>query len=393
MLSINKHHDLRHAKAKKVNKNKMRVLQVLPRLGTGGVERASVDLANALVAQHPEIPTYIASYGGELENELAPGVNHIKLKLCSKNPAIILHNAHRLLKIIKKFNIDVIHARSRAPAWSAYFASKWANIPFVTTYHAIYGGHNRVKRFYNGIMARGKPTIAVSEFIEKHVHLHYPQSEVIRINEGIDTDHFSPKDTYNSSALKKSLGIPEKTKVLLMASRITHNKGHHLVFQALGNLAKDTPFYLICVGNAKPDYLNFLKMSAERFGISEKVLFVSHINDLRPYYSMAHTVLMPSIVPEALGRVTLEALSMERVVIASNIGGNKETCLNGQVGFLFDPQDVNDLTLQLQNALSLRAPSYKKMTTKARQHVISNFSFHNMIKKTIEVYQNLSCRL
>lgn len=347
------------------------VLQVLPAMHQGGVEHATFDMAEALA---PLGKTYVASHGGSLL-EKTHHFTHIPLPLNTKNPLKMLQNAFILRKMIHDHEITIVHARSRAPAWSAWLACKMTGTTFVTTYHAAYKGQSFFKKLYNSIMARGDYVIAISKFIQTHVKKNYPLANVHLIYEGIDTDFYTP-----------TRGT--KNPVIFLPSRLSPIKGIHIAIKALAELVKTHPdAKLMLIRTGKPRYIEEMDTLIEHLHLKNHVLFISPTSDLRPYYETAAIVLMTSVVPEALGRISLEALAMKCILIATDSGANPEICIDKKTGFLVPPGDYKKLALMMAYCLNMDDESKNSLYKRGRDHVEHYFSVKTMHQKTIAMYK------
>jgi glycosyltransferase involved in cell wall biosynthesis len=374
-------------------KNNPTVLQILPALEAGGVERATIDIAIALSAVGP---TYVASVGGRLIKNLEKNhhVHHICLPLNSKNPLTLLKNAKRIYDLVKTLGIDIVHAHSRAPAWSAYLACRWARKPLVTTYHAAYKGKSFLKKLYNSIMARGVRVITISDFIDRHVRQIYPESaeRLVKIKEGIDTNYFSLPQVsdQNVTDLRHSLNIPENYYIVLLPVRLTRIKGPDILLKAMAHLKTKEWCVLMAGGpGQKQDYVDELKELIRKLKIEEHVKFLSTIADLRPYYRLADIVVVPSIVPEAFGRVTAEAGAMEKLVIGTNLGATPEVCLHEETGFIVPAEDEISLAHTIEKVLHLGEEGRQFYGKRARFHIQQNFDLNISMQKTIRLYQEV----
>lgn len=361
-----------------------KVLQVLPALNQGGVERATIDVAMAITKTYG-VKTYIASHGGVLENILCESVCHIKMPLHTKNPLKMMGNIFALYKVIKEFKIDVVHARSRGPAWSAWLACLLTKTPFVTTYHAAYKSGNRFKPLYNAIMARGHRVITISKFIDDLVENRHPRAQRDLIYEGIDINYFS-KDAEFDRLDRKAL-FQHDLPLLFVPSRQTPIKGIETVVHAVSEMRGKVNLILIETG--KEAYISHIKSLIENLNVSDYVTWLSQRSDLRPYYEVADIVVVPSVQPEALGRVNIEALSMEKMLISSNLGANSESCIAYKTGFLFEPGDVRSLIQEITRTLSMDEREKHVFRESGRQLVESRFNLRTTIKKTIQLYQSL----
>ncbi len=371
------------------------VLQVLPSLVSGGVERGTLEIARAL--KQAGWRSMVASQGGVLANKLQQqGSQHVTLPLKSKNPWVIWRNAARLEKLMKEHQVDIVHARSRAPAWSAYLACKRTGTPFVTTYHGTYSDGGKFKRWYNGVMARGARVIAISHFIYDHVSVRYPQVEeeerMVVIPRGVDTGVFNP-DIVRRDALvhlATKWRLPDDKPIIFMPARLTRWKGHELMIDALAGL-EDVPFFCLMAGDegAHGSYREELEQKALRLGLGGKVRIVEATDDMPAAYMLSHVVVCPSQRPEAFGRVPVEAGAMGRPVIAANHGGAQETIQHGVTGWLVKPDDVFGWRDALRGALTMPTQAREAMGKAATRFVLKHFTTRQMCDSTLKLYMSL----
>lgn len=376
-------------------KNKVpKVLQVLPSLVYGGVERGTVDLALFLKQQGGN--PMVASAGGPLVQQLEKqGITHITLPLNTQNPLKIWKNTDTLKKLIASHNIDIVHARSRAPAWSAYFATKSCNIPFVTTFHAIYGHRNWIKRLYNSVMTKGDRIIAISDGVKKHISQTYKAKDknIVRIYRGIDFHHFDPRAITDQQ--KKELltewQLSEEDKIILMPGRLSRIKGHINLLNAL-YLIKDLKWHAVFLGGFKKKslskYQQQIMQEVKHLGLENRITFIDTCYNMPIAYSLAHVVVVPSLIPEAFGRTIAEAGAMEKPVIASNHGGAREI-ITPQTGWLYAPKNPETLVDCLKEALDLPGSKLAKMGKASRKRIQENFSLRVMCQETLKVYQDI----
>ncbi len=372
----------------------MRILQVLPALESGGVERGTIDLSISLSRQG-HVPFVVSQGGALIEKLRQKNILHIPLKVASKNPFIIIYNAFALKNIIKKHHIDVIHARSRAPAWSAYMAAKMAGIPLITTFHGTYNFSNKIKRWYNSVMARGDRVIAISSFIQEHIEKHYTSNvasqNITLVNRGVDLKDFSRSAVTPDrvDVLREEWGIQPHHKVLLVPGRLTRWKGQMVVLQALQKLVQQNPD-LLCVfigsDQGRATYTEELQKFVGAQALGNHVRFVDHVSDMPAAYMLGHVVVHASTDPEAFGRVIIEAQAMGVPVVASNIGAPALTVKNNETGFLHEAGNAQDLAVTIDKALSCDRAS---ITQNAFLEVKKNYTDEVMFEKTIAVYQEL----
>lgn len=366
-----------------------RVLQVLPSLVSGGVERASVDMVAGIKKAYPDVETFVASGGGILVDKIfLLGGKHFEIPLDSKTPWSLVRSALSLKNLIKKKDIQIAHARSRAPAWSTLWAARQAKVSFITTYHGIYNSTNAFKSFYNSIMARGDKVIAISEYVAQHVKQSYPHlsSHVTVIYEGVDTAYFDPVEISEESirTLRAKWAIPEGLKVILLPGRLTRWKGQKVLIEALHQMDTSNLFAVI-LGDAqgREGYHQELKNQA----IGLPIKFIRDYHDMPTAYALADVVLSCSTDPEAFGRVTAEALAMGRPYIGTNHGATPEMCIHGKTGFLVPPGNSQTLAAMISYVLSLTDKKKDTLSVNARQHICHNFSLEQMMSRTLALYK------
>ena len=375
---------------------KPRVLQVIPALsGSGGPERGTVDLAVMLKKQGYE--NIVVSNGGYRVEELERnGITHIKLPVHSKNPFIIRKNAKALEKIIREHQINIVHARSRAPAYSAKSAAKKTGAVFITTFHGQYGlGPLGIKKLYNEVMAEGKIIIAPSEFIKKHIMKEYkvPEKRIRVILRGIDLVQFDPAKVHfeRVTALFKKWSLKEDETVIMLPGRLSPMKGADLLIDALKDVKTKKKLRCLLVGdsNGKDDFVSELNRKIRKYKLESVVQLTGNCTDMPAALMNADIVVIPSIYPEAFGRLTIEAQAMGRVVIASGHGGSKEIIKPGENGFLFPPGDIPTLKFYLEKVLNMPENERKKIMAEAIKSVRRNYSTEKMCKETISVYEEV----
>lgn len=364
------------------------VLQVLPSLVSGGVERGTVDTTRFL--KEAGYKSFVASSGGPLVKYVEKnGSKHFKLPF-DKNPIHILMNAFALVKIIRKHKINILHARSRAPAWSAYLAARITGCKFITTFHGAYSV-NMLKKHYNAVMTKGHRVVAVSKFIKDHMEEVYkvPSKKITTIHRGVDLDDFKIQnvDPARLITLKKKFYIPDDKFIITLPGRLTHWKGHEILLRAIAKM-DNADVCCLLAGNTKQHKASFeryIKL-AQKLGISSKVTFTGTVKDMPALYMLSDLIVAPSTKPEAFGRISTEAQAMQRPIIATNIGGYKETIIEGKTGFLIPPNDVDALAEKISFVMSLSKKQKTTMGQDARKNVERNFSADKMKKQTIELY-------
>lgn len=374
--------------------HKKTILQVVPALVSGGVERGTIDIAGKL-KNIGHTPIVISAGGPLVEKLERAGVMHIILNVASKNPLVIWRNAKKIADIIRKYKVDIIHARSRAPAWSCYMAAKKTNTKFITTFHGIYNFSGFLKKYYNSIMTEGKIVIAVSEFVKRHIIENYKANpDKIRvIYRGVDHKYFNQANISEEiiAKFKEKYNVPGNVPVILLPSRMTEWKGHMVLVKALEKI-KHLNFYCLMVGDLSkhPDFIQRVQTSIKELKLQSKVQIFSNENDMPSLYGISDIVLSTSIEPEAFGRTIIEAQSMEKLVIATNIGGAAETIVDGQTGYHVKANDAGELAQKIEYCLSiLNTKTAEKITTAARKSVIKNFSLDSMLDKVLKIYEEV----
>ena len=369
------------------------VLQVLPHLNSGGLVSGAVEISEAL--QKSGMKSFVASEGGRREREITrEGGKVIKFSLASKNPITMIINFYKLVKIIKKYNINIIHVRSRAPAWSAYLAAKKMNIPFIATFHGTYSIQNKLKNIYNSIMIKGDKVIAISKFINNHILSNYRVNEknIVTIHRGVDIEKFNYSKVSDERLISfvKKLNISDDSYVILLPGRITRWKGHKLLIEAIFKLQRPD-ITCIFVGDlqGRNKYLSEIEKLIEKFKLKNNFRIVSNQTDMAAIYKLADVVVSASLEPEAFGRVVAEAQAMGRPTVAVNHGGGPEIIIDGVTGWLFKPGDANDLADKINKALSLNKDDREKMATKAIERARLNFNNEMMCAKTLNIYAEL----
>jgi glycosyltransferase involved in cell wall biosynthesis len=366
----------------------MNVLQIVPELNAGGVERTTLEMAEAL-SKAGHTP-HVASAGGRLETELAElgGVLH-KFHVGSKNPLSLRRNTKALTEIIKGCNIDIVHARSRAPAWPAHGAAKATNTPFLTTYHGIYNARGRMKRRYNAIMAKGDIVIANSQYTKAHIMREHGTSanKITVIPRGVDMKLFDLAQL-NRAEIEtqfQTWNVPLEKIIILLPGRLTRWKGQLVAIEALSKLSDE--HVLVCLGDAqgRKDYVQELKQKSDTLGVSDRVYFPGHCSNMPAAFACADVVISASTDPEAFGRVAAEAQAMQRPIIASAHGGSLETVKNGETGILVGPADPDALAAGIKRAIAW--DDYDGDA--ARAHIMENFSKVHLQRSTLAVYGQL----
>ena len=368
------------------------VLQVIPSLVSGGAERGTVELAGSLVAAG--WTAYVASSGGPMEYQLArAGAHHLKLPLASKNPLVIRRNASALREIIRHRKIDIVHARSRAPAWSAWLAAQATRRRFVTTFHNAYDTDLPLKRWYNSVMARGERVIAISQFVGEHVAQVYGvgPDRLRIIARGVDLAHFDPRRVNGERVLTlaERWRVPEDAKVVMLPGRLTRWKGGLDFIAAIARLQRRDLCCLLVGAEQRPGFRRELEAAIEKSGLIGMFRIVEDCRDMPAAYALSDVVVSASTDPEGFGRVIVEAQAMGRPVVATDHGGARETILPGATGWLAAPGDLAALAAAIGEALALDGAERAAFAHRARAHVAAGFTRETMCARTIDVYEEL----
>ena len=376
------------------------VLQVIPALDAGGAERTTVDIARALAGDN--FRALVAAEGGRLEQQLsAVGVDIHHLPLDSKAPHILVANAVRLARLIRREGVSLIHARSRAPAWSASMAARATGIPFVTTYHGIYNANNPLKRYYKSVMAKGDVVIANSQWTADHVVREHgtPRERVVVIHRGVDLEQFDPAGVapHRVEAIRSAWGAAPEQTVVLLPGRLTRWKGQSVLIEAAARIVREGAFEntkVVLAGDAqgRDAYAGELRNAIVANDLANVVHLADHMTDMPAAYVASDVVVSASTDPEAFGRVAAEAGAMGRPVIATDHGGARETVLNNVSGLLTPPGDADALARALKTMLDMGDERRREMGARGRAHVRANFSLEQMCAQTLAIYRDLLWR-
>jgi len=382
-------------------KKKIKVLQVIPKLGYGGAETGCYDLAHFLPEQ--KCKSFIVTSGGELLQYInKKKVKVFKLPVQSKNPILILFNAIIISLIILIYNINIVHARSRAPAWSCLIATKITARKFVTTFHGTYNFDSRIKKFYNSSMVRSNLIIAGSNFIFSHINANYEKfilnkkRKLLVIFRGINTNYFHYKKILpiKVDKFRKLHKIDKNKFIILLPGRLTYWKGHKLFIEAIKILSEKedtTSLEAIILGNeqGRNIYKKQLIGLVEQYRLNKIIKFIDHSAEMPIAYMVANLVVSSSVEPEAFGRVSVEAQSMEIPMVASDIGGSKETIVNEKTGFLFKSGNPNALAETIMMVMKKDYNSLKSIGFEGRKNVLKKFDVDKMCQTTFTEYRKL----
>jgi len=387
-----------------VPKDRPTILQIVPQLDAGGAELSAVEMAEAVVRAGGR--ALVLSEPGRLTPRVkAAGGEAIAFPAATKNPLKLLANARAIRRMVAAEGVDLIHARSRAPAWSALQAARRTAVPFVTTYHGAYNETNTLKKLYNGVMARGDVVIANSRYTADLIAARYatPRHRLEVIHRGVDTGAFDPQSIAPDRVadLRRRWGVAPDQRIILQAARLTRWKGQGVLIDAVAQLQKRGILQgavAILAGDAqgRDSYVKKLQEHIERLGLREHVRLVGHVEDIAAAYLAAHVTVVASIEPEAFGRTAIEAAALACPVIATNIGAPPETVVAQPIagkqqitGWLVPPDSAATLSPVLAEALALAPAERATMGERARRHVLANFTTRAMQRRTLAVYDRL----
>ena len=379
---------------------KLKVLQVIPKLGYGGAETGCYDIAHYL--NENDCKSYIIASGGELIKFInKKKVKLIRLPVQSKNPIIMLFNAIIISLIILFCNINIVHARSRAPAWSCLLATKITGRKFVTTFHGTYNFNSKIKKFYNSVMVRSDLIIAGSNFIFSHINENYSKylnanKKFLVIFRGINTDYFDPSTTLEKDEdnLFKSWELKVGKKIILFPGRLTSWKGQEMFLDSINKvniqLGHDA-FIAVILGSdqGRELYKKKLIRLVEQYRLTNQVKFIEHCKNMPVAYKISNFVVSASIEPESFGRISVEAQSMQKPILASNIGGSKETIIDNKTGILFESGNSEEMSEKIIELLNLDENTINQMGIEGRKNVINKFNVEKMCFSTYSEYKKL----
>ena len=378
----------------------LKVLQVIPKLGYGGAETGCYDIAHYL----PEngCKSFIVTSGGELLKFVDKNkVKVFRLPVQSKNPILILINAIILTFIILFNNISIIHARSRAPAWSCLIASKITSRKFVTTFHGTYNFKSSLKKLYNSVMVRSDLIIAGSNFIFSHIKENYSnylnqKKKLLVVFRGINVDYFDPTTKLETEEKKllKQWEIEKDKKIILLPGRLTTWKGQEVFIEAINLVNIELgyeAFYAVILGSdqGRDLYKKKLIRLSEQYRLTKQLRFIDHCKDMALAYKVSDIIVSASIEPEAFGRVSVEAQSMEKPIIASNIGGSNETVVDEKTGYLFKAGDAKSLSQKILKTLTIDETQLKLIGIEGRKNIVQKFNVEKMCFSTYSEYKRL----
>jgi glycosyltransferase involved in cell wall biosynthesis len=373
---------------------KIRLLQVIPNMGTGGAETGCKHIAE-YISSTSEFSSIMTSGGSQLDF-ISKSVKIFKWPT-SKNIFFIIFNIFYILFLISKYKINIVHARSRGPAWSCYFACKLSNTKLVSTFHGTYNFKSDIKKFYNSIMIKSDCVIAGSNFILNHIHSNYNlKINVDLVKRGIDESYFSPSQIQEieKDNLRKQMGFSDKNFLVLLPGRLTNWKGQKLFIESAILLKKQNQLsniFFIILGDSQGriQYENSLRDLIESNKMIDKIRIVKPMQNMPLAYAFSDLIVSASIEPEAFGRVSVEAQSMEKPILSSAIGGSLETIKPEKTGWLFDHNSKEDLAKNIYNISKMSKAALQSLGKEGRKNVIENYTKDKMCLKTLEIYQSL----
>ena len=380
--------------------SKLKVLQVIPKLDYGGAETGCYDIAHYLPENN--VGSYLITSGGELLQYIdRKKVKLIKLPVHSKNPILIFINSLIISAIILINGINIVHARSRAPAWSCLIATKITRRKFVTTFHGTYNYNNKLKKFYNSVMVRSDLIIAGSNFIFSHIKENYSnylnqKKKLLVVFRGINVDYFDPTTKLETEEKKllKQWEIEKDKKIILLPGRLTTWKGQEVFIEAINLVNIELgyeAFYAVILGSdqGRDLYKKKLIRLSEQYRLTKQLRFINHCKDMALAYKVSDIIVSASIEPEAFGRVSVEAQSMEKPIIASNIGGSNETVVDEKTGYLFKAGDAKSLSQKILKTLTIDKTQLKLIGIEGRKNIVQKFNVEKMCFSTYSEYKRL----
>lgn len=369
------------------------VMQIIPELGPGGAEQGCIDVAQALVQAGAR--ALVVSAGGPRVGEIIRAkAEFIPMPVHSKNPWEMYCNIGRIRRLITAWNVDIVHVRSRAPAWSAYYACKGTNAHFMTTVHAPYNQGGSFKNAYNSIMTKGERVIVISNHVGRYVteNFNVDPKRLRLIHRGIALDRFHPTmvGMQRMATLLRDWRIEDGAQIILLPGRITRWKGHHVLLEAMARLQRPDVFcVLLGSDQGRTEYRAELEAQIERLNLTGQVRIIDHCNDMPAAYMISTVIVSASTDPEGFGRIPVEAQAMGRPIIATDHGGAQETIVRGETGWLIPPGDSGAMAEALRQALALTPQQRAVLATKSMNHVAMNFTREKMCDDTLSVYAEL----
>ena len=375
-----------------INNQQKCAVQVLPALNSGGVERGTLEIAEYLVKKGWK--SVVISSGGRLEQRLIrQGSLHINLPSHTKNPLRWLNLKAQYEKIFIQEKPDIIHVRSRVPAWTAGTVAQKMKIPLVSTIHGSYLASSLLKKLYNNASIKADKVIAISNYVKDNIlRVHPDKSSLIEvIHRGADINLFNPEKIAKSRIIQMSeiFQLPDDKKIIMMPARPSGWKGHEILIRAFSNINNEN---LICVMPGSDDGGKFvlnLRNLAKKNNVLGKIVFLPFLDDLPAAYMLADVVVVPSLKPEPFGRVLIEAQAMGRPVVAFNHGGASESVIHEKTGLLVEPKNLKELGIAIEKLVNIPLNKRNKMASASRKHIVNNFSLDKMTSETLKLYNKI----
>ena len=375
-----------------INNQQKCAVQVLPALNSGGVERGTLEMAEYLVKKGWR--SVVISSGGKLEQRLVrQGSLHINLPSHTKNPLRWFDLKAQYEKIFFQEKPDIIHIRSRVPAWTAGTVAQKMKIPLVSTIHGSYLAGSVLKKLYNNASIKADKVIAISNYVKDNIlRVHPDKSSLIEvIHRGADINLFNPEKIAKSRIIQMSemFQLPDDKKIIMMPARPSGWKGHEILIRAFSKINSEN---LICVMPGSDDggkFVLYLRNLAKKYNVLGKIVFLPYLDDLPAAYMLADVVVVPSLKPEPFGRVLIEAQAMGRPLVAFNHGGASESVIHEKTGLLVEPKNVKELGVAIEKLATIPINKRNKMASTSRKHIVNNFSLDKMTSKTLELYNKI----
>ncbi len=382
---------------------KMVVMQILPALESGGVERGTIDVAKALKADG--FTPIVVSRGGIMVYQLKEAkIDHIELDVASKNPIKIFSNIGKIKKLIEEYSVDIVHVRSRAPMWSAYYACKKTGAKLISTVHGTYSlkflfwKSFILKRLYNSVMLRADRVIVVSEFIKNYLVENYQSAisnlspdKIKVIQRGADLEYFNLAKVSKNRIidLSKKWNLPDDKKIILMPARFTEWKGHEFLIESLSKVKNNFLCLMVGSDHGHKIFRKKIEQKIINLDLQGRVKIAGVSKDMPVLYAISHLVICPSVRPEAFGRIAIEAQAMQRPIISTKIGGSLETVRDGETGFLVEVGDVSKMAELIDSVLSISDERAAEIGAAGRANVKDNFSNEKMCGDTLALYRSI----
>ncbi|HPF78192.1 MAG TPA: glycosyltransferase family 4 protein [Alphaproteobacteria bacterium] len=387
------HHQQTDLKSAAAIPNAPVVMQIIPELGPGGAEQGCIDIAAELVRAGSQ--AIVVSHGGSRVHDLSRiGALHINLPVHSKNPLVMWKNIGRIRKLINQYNVDIVHVRSRAPAWSAMKACRGTKARYMTTCHAPYNISGKFKRFYNSAIAKGERVIAISNHVANYLLENYKidRRNIRLIHRGVALEKFHPTVVAPAQLIKVSAQwrLPDGVSVVMLPGRLTRWKGHHVLIDAIALLNREDIFcVLIGSDQGRTEYKEELVKTIEEKNLGGQIRIIDHCDDMPAAYMLSTVVVSASTDPEGFGRIPIEAQAMGRPIVATDHGGAQETIIRNQTGWLVPPNDAQAMAEAINEALNLTPAQRSVLATRAMAHIAENFTREKMADETLNVYAEL----